>query len=131
MEMQNQSGGKIDVSFGCEAVGGCVPTAASTIDAAMLGSCSWDIPKPPVGQHIDFESVNVRYTSPSGFATSLGKVATQADCAAAENGWYYDNEALPTKILACPQTCTGVQAGGAAAKIEVLFGCETRPAIIE
>ena len=55
----------------------------------------------------------------------------QADCASAENGWYYDNEAQPTKILACPQTCSGVQAGGAAARVEVLFGCKTRPAIIE
>jgi hypothetical protein len=131
MEMQNQSGGKIEVSFGCEAVGGCVPTAASTIDPATLGSCTWDIPKPPQGQTIAFESVNVRYFSPSGFATNLGKVATQADCASAENGWYYDNETQPTKILACPQTCTGVQAGGAAARIEVLFGCKTRPAVIE
>ena len=74
----------------------------------------------------------MRYTSPSGFASNLGKVASQAECAAAQNGWYYDDEAKPTKILACPQTCTGVQAGAAAAaKIEVLFGCETRPAIIE
>jgi hypothetical protein len=129
--MQNQSGGKIDVSFGCEAVGGCIPTGASTVDAAMLASCNWDIPEPPLGQHIDINSVNVRYTSPSGFATNLGKVASQADCAAAGNGWYYDDETKPTKILACPQTCTGVQATAAASKIEVLFGCETRPAIIE
>ena len=131
MEMQNQSGGKIDVSFGCEAVGGCVPTGASTIDAAMLGSCSWDIPKPPTGQFIDHNSVNVRYSSPSGFATNLGKVATAAGCATAQNGWYYDDETKPTKILACPQTCTGVQPGTSAGKVEVLFGCETRPAVIE
>ena len=130
-EMQNQSGGKIDVSFGCEAVGGCVPTAASMIDAAMLASCSWDIPKPPSGQFIEHDSVNVRYSSPSGFATNLGKVATAADCATVQNGWYYDDEAKPTKILACPQTCTGVQAGMSGGKIEVLFGCKTRPAEIE
>jgi len=131
MEMQNQSGGKIDVSFGCEAVGGCVPTAASTVDPATLSSCSWNIPKPPSGQFIEPNSVNVRYTSPSGFASNLGKVGSVNDCGAAQTGWYYDDEAKPTKILACPNTCTGVQAGGAAAKIEVLFGCETRPAVIE
>jgi len=131
MEMQNQSGGKIDVSFGCEAVGGCVPTGAATVDASTLASCSWAIPKPPSGQFIEPNSVNVRYSSPSGFATNLGKVASAADCATVQNGWYYDDEAKPTKILACPQTCTGVQAGAAAAKIEVLFGCETRPAVIE
>lgn len=131
MEMQNQSGGKIDVSFGCEAVGGCVPTGAATVDAATLASCSWAIPKPPSGQFIEPNSVNVRYSSPSGFATNLGKVASAAECATVQNGWYYDDEAKPTQILACPQTCTGVQTGGATAKIEVLFGCETRPAVIE
>jgi hypothetical protein len=131
MEMQNQSGGKIDVSFGCEAVGGCVPTGAATVDASTLASCSWAIPKPPTGQFIEPNSVNVRYSSPSGFATNLGKVASAADCATVQNGWYYDDETKPTKILACPQTCTGVQAGAAGAKVEVLFGCETRPAVIE
>ena len=126
MQLQNQMGGEIDVSFGCEAVGSCVATASST--AMTAGACDWVMPTPPAGQMLDLTSVNVRYTSGGGFATSLGNVATAAACSTVTHGWYYDNPANPQKIVACPQTCPEVQAGGASAKVEVLFGCKTKPA---
>lgn len=128
MEMQNQSGGKIDITFGCEAVGGCVPMSASTVSDGNPGACDWAIPEPPQGQAIDYKSVNVRYTSPSGFASNLGNVAAAPDCSMVEHGWYYDEPNNPKRIFACPQTCEEVKAGGATAKVEVLFGCETVPA---
>jgi hypothetical protein len=77
---------------------------------------------------LDFASVNVRYTSAKGFATNLGGVPSGAACPMFTHGWYYDNPMNPTRILACPQTCTEIQAGGMDAKVDVLFGCMTRPA---
>jgi hypothetical protein len=125
MQMQNQMGGRIDVTYGCESVGSCVATGASTVSA---GVCEWNMPMPPPGQMLDFTSVNVRYTSPNGFATSLGGVPSGAACSMFTHGWHYDNPVNPQKIVACPQTCTEIQAGGATAKVDVLFGCKTKPA---
>jgi hypothetical protein len=124
-QMQSQPGGQIDVAYGCESVGSCVATGSSTVSAA---ACDWPMPMPPPGQMLDFASVNVRYTSAKGFATNLGAVPSGADCPMFTHGWYYDNPASPTRIVACPQTCTEIQAGGMDAKVDVLFGCKTRPA---
>ena len=124
-QMQSQPGGQIDVTYGCESVGSCVATGSSTVSAA---ACDWAMPMPPPGQMLDFTSVNVRYTSAKGFATNLGGVPSGADCPMFAHGWFYDNPNNPTKILACPQTCTEIQAGGMDAKVDVLFGCKTRPA---
>lgn len=125
MQVQNQMGGSIDIKFGCESVGAC---AAKDSTNLATGTCQWPLPSPPSGQALVLDTVNVRYTSASGFATDLGKVASAADCANVEEGWYFDNPTNPQQIVACPQTCAQVQAGGPAAKIEVLFGCKTADA---
>jgi hypothetical protein len=118
MELQGQTGGQVDVTFGCESVGSCIATDSSTVMGAFA------LPLPPSGQSLDLTSVNVRYTSPSGFASDIGRVNTAADC------WYFDHPDTPTQILACPQTCTEIQTGGASATLEVLFGCKTKLPIL-
>ena len=125
MQLQNQMGGQIDVTYGCESVGSCVASGSSAVSA---GTCEWNMPMPPAGQTLDFTSVNVRYTSANGFATNLGSVPSAAACPMFARGWYYDDPTSPTKIIACPQTCTEMQAGGTNAKVDVLFGCKTKPA---
>jgi hypothetical protein len=127
-EMQNQSGGQIDVVFGCEAVASCVASDEASVATGTQTTCEWDLPPPPRGQLLDLTTVNVRYTSPSGFASNLGNVPTGAECAMFQQGWYYDDPLKPKKIIACPQTCTAVQSAGASAKVDVLFGCKTKPA---
>lgn len=127
-ELQDQVGGQVDVTFGCEAVGSCVASDSSTISGAG-DTCSWPMPSPPAGQDLDLASVNVRYTSASGFATNLGKVASSADCAMFSNGFYYDDPMAPTQIVACPETCVEIQAGGEGSKVEALFGCMAEPPI--
>lgn len=84
-------------------------------------SCEWDFPMPPPGQTFSPELVEVRRTTMSG-TTPLTRVLSMAECATSPSGWYYDNPMSPTKILACPDTCTTLQseAGG----IDVIFGCE-------
>jgi hypothetical protein len=127
-ELQGQTGGRVDVTFGCEAVGSCVATDSSTV-SNPTSTCSWPLPQPPSGQDLVLTSVNVRYTSASGFASNLGKVENAGECAMFTDGWYFDNPAAPTQIVACPQTCTDVEAGGANAKVEVLFGCMSEPPV--
>jgi hypothetical protein len=126
MQLQSQSGGQIDVLYGCEAVGSCVASGSST--ATNVGACEWGMPMAPAGQMLDFTSVNVRYTSASGFATNIGNVMGSAACATFVHGWHHDDATNPTKIVACPETCREIQAGGADAEVDVLFGCKTRPA---
>jgi hypothetical protein len=128
MGIQNQVDGAIEITFGCEMVGSCLASGSSSL-GTMPGGCEWPLPVPPSGQMLDFGAVNVRYTSPSGFATGLGKVNSAAECGMFVDGWHYDNPTNPTKIVACPQTCTGIQAGGAEAKVEALFGCKSVPPV--
>jgi hypothetical protein len=90
--------------------------------------CEWGIPKPPPGETFHKDLVNVS-VSGNGTTQKLGNVPTKADCAAAKGGWYYDNAAAPTRILACPETCTAVQSS-TSAKVEVLLGCATEPATV-
>jgi hypothetical protein len=127
-ELQGQTGGQVDVTFGCEAVGSCVATDSTTI-ANASAACAWNLPLPPSGQALDLTAVNVRYTSASGFATNVGKVESMAECATFVDGWYFDDPAAPKQIVACPQTCTEIQAGAAGANVDVLFGCKTKPPV--
>lgn len=124
-EMQNATGGKVEIEFACESIDSCVANDSS---ALKTDSCTWPIPKPPSGQDLVYSSVNVRYMSASGFATDLGKVDSEAECSGVEEGWYYDNAEKPTNVIACPQTCKQIKAGGNESKLEILFGCATAEA---
>lgn len=90
-------------------------------------SCEYEIPQPGAGQTLDPNKVNVDYL-PSGQppASPIFRVNDLAGCSSGANqgGWYFDNNAAPTKILLCPQTCAAVQSDPAA-KIDVKFGCES------
>jgi hypothetical protein len=85
--------------------------------------CEWTIPPPPPGETFDRHRVNVRATAP-GLATPLdfGQVANAAACT--DNGWHYDNPDVPTRLIACPQTCSQLKATPLA-KVSVLLGCRT------
>jgi hypothetical protein len=96
--------------------------ARAVVNASGL-ECAWDIPAPPSGQQFDRQKVNVRVAGTSGAATDLAQVTNEAACGM-RAGWYYDDAANPTRILACPQSCTGLQ-GDLDARVDVLFGCET------
>lgn len=88
-------------------------------------SCELAIPKPPNGSAIDPSKVNVTRSGSSD--VPLGRVDGAGACAAAKDGWYYDDAAAPKKVILCPEVCGAVKAdtGGA---VDVAFGCETRVA---
>ena len=148
-DMQDDANGGIAVVFGCEAVEGCAatdeavlagdPTATGAIDVSTSGdggpgaapvavACEWPLPElDDRQQELDLENVNVRYTTSRGFGVIMGAVDGADACATAELGWYYDDPAKPTKIVACPETCE-ILTSRQITEVNALFGCKTRPA---
>jgi hypothetical protein len=85
--------------------------------------CEWVMPAPGNGQQQDPNQVNVNFTT-GGVAQPLGMVPGEADCATHQNGWYYDDPAAPTKLIACPDACDTIKAA-TDARIDIIVGCET------
>lgn len=98
-----------------------------TLNAIRGMAIACDFPVPPSttsGMAIDPKLVNVNYTASSGMKVELGLVASAAECGT-EQAWYYDNPAMPTRIMLCPSACQTVTADSGAA-IEILAGCVPR-----
>ena len=100
-------------------------TAAVTQSTKL--ACSWDIPEPSDGGVVDPNMVNVEYTADGNPPEAIGYVDGVAACANVQHGWYFDDPASPTKVLACPQTCEMLQ-NAVNAGINIIFGCVRRPA---
>ena len=78
---------------------------------------------------VDFKQVNVSFTTASG-STTIGHATidgtTGAGCDA-RGGWYYDKDpatGTPTKITACPASCSMFQTD-LNGKVNVVLGCPT------
>ncbi|MCA9593375.1 MAG: hypothetical protein KC776_08685 [Myxococcales bacterium] len=85
--------------------------------------CTWSIPDPGNGETINPKKVNVRFTPSAGAPVDIYHVNSATDCTPA-GGWYYDNDQNPTQVIACPATCSTIQADDQGS-IDVLFGCDT------
>lgn len=92
-------------------------------------ACEYEIPQPPTGSgQLDPEKVSVIHRPAVGQAEEIPKASSRAECATSKaGGWYYDNPANPTKIIACPCTCASLAAGS----IDIRLGCKPRPVPIE
>lgn len=91
-------------------------------------ACTFAMPQAQGTDAIDPNLVNLSYTPANAPPITIGKVDDPSQCDAAGGwGWYYDDPANPTKIQLCPALCDNVQKyeGG---KIEVILGCESKPA---
>jgi hypothetical protein len=85
--------------------------------AGKSAACTFPIPPPEnPGDTLDPKLVRVEYNG------IMNHVENEAACGA-DGGWYYDDNANPTTITLCPDTCTTVQAD-AQAQIDVALGCE-------
>jgi hypothetical protein len=92
--------------------------------------CEWQIPAPPMGETFDPDKVNVVFTPTSGVKETIFGLDAAAQCAEPLGGWFYDSPTAPTKVVACPQSCTRIQADQSA-KIDISFGCKReRPPIM-
>ncbi|MDI1449300.1 hypothetical protein [Polyangium sp. 6x1] len=97
---------------------------AQAVDQTAKLSCELVIPKPPSGEDLDPELVNVALSN-GGEPTYLPRVNGAAACNGG-GGWYYDDPVAPKKVLLCESSCDQAQSMVGAdktGKIEVLFGC--------
>jgi hypothetical protein len=101
-------------------------SVASAVERTSRLACDVAIPPPPDGSVIDPSRVNVVLVGAT--RTLLGKVAGASACGPS-GGWYYDNDAMPTRVILCPSSCDRAQTElrGAGRGIQVQFGCVTVP----
>ena len=85
-------------------------------------SCEAPIPQVPGGTAFDPNKVNVSMDL-DGETSMLGY---DQDCE--DSGWRYDDADDPTSIVLCASTCEVVQKNSTA-KLDVEFGCVTRPVV--
>lgn len=98
--------------------------AAAIQQDAKPVDCAWAIPTPTDGKTIDFNTVNVNYTTATQTTPqSIYWVADQTACSDKFYGWYYDDQTHPTQVIACPQSCTVLQAD-LTTTVHVLYGCQ-------
>jgi hypothetical protein len=91
------------------------------IRKAVLG-CDFAIPEPPDGEFFVPDEVNFTYTpGGKGMPVTLPRADNLADCGD-EPGWYFDNNVNPSKIIACPASCTTIQ-NDPFAEVAAEFGC--------
>jgi hypothetical protein len=96
--------------------------ASSVVKDAVPVDCQWTIPTPSGGGKIDPDAVNVRFTQEDGTTETLEGVVDSKECDDVHGGWYYDDPAHPTRVVACDSSCRVMQSDHHA-RVEVLFGC--------
>ncbi|HEX4337354.1 MAG TPA: vWA domain-containing protein [Polyangiaceae bacterium] len=98
--------------------------ALNKIRAGAQAACTYSLPAPDDGAKLDPAKVNVGVTNTLGGTSSvIYRVNDDTACDPSMGGWHYDNEAMPTKILLCPASCTSVGAAGTIVNIK--FGCQS------
>jgi hypothetical protein len=102
--------------------------ALDTIRGARL-ACEFLIPQPASGtETLDYARVNVQFTDGAS-KNVVFYVKNAAGCDATSGGWYYDVDpttgAVPTKIIACPTSCTSFKGAATGASVGVALGCTT------
>jgi len=95
--------------------------AMNAIRASVL-PCDYAIPPTEAGS-LDPALVNVAYTQGGSKDQVVIPKATGGIPCPGE-GWVYDDEAHPTKVILCDSTCSTLQHDRMAA-IEIVFGCRT------
>ncbi|HYP74927.1 MAG TPA: VWA domain-containing protein [Polyangiaceae bacterium] len=101
--------------------------ALDAIRGARL-ACQYQVPEPMSGGTLEYErEVNVTLTNGKE-KTFVYYVTDEAGCDPRTGGWYYDikpSVGTPTKIIACPTTCSAFQAAPNGASVSIELGCLT------
>ncbi len=96
----------------------------AALDGIRKQAIPCDFAIPAIG--IDVSKTNVTYTPVGGAAQTFGFVGNEAGCAKApDSGWYFDNDAAPTKVILCAGACDIVKKDDDG-RVDVLFGCPRR-----
>ncbi|WP_437620729.1 vWA domain-containing protein [Sorangium sp. So ce1151] len=81
--------------------------------------CDYEVPAQVAGGQVAFNDVNVLF----GLDGAPQDILPQRP-ACDGPGWRYDDPDAPTALVLCPDTCSAAR-NAAAAKIQILLGCET------
>ena len=95
--------------------------------------CEWQIPPPTDPEEgIELDLVNLSLSIAGGPATNVGKVGSAEECAltVGGEGWHYDDPSNPTRIIACPNTCTTIT-GAELPVVNILLGCPVEPPVLK
>ena len=93
-----------------------VVDAMNTIRSQAL-PCEYRIPQSSAA--FDKTLVNLRWDSGSG-QMIVPFVQARERCDATSGGWFYDDDAQPSRLIACDATCVALKAGGT---VQVVLGC--------
>ncbi len=90
----------------------------------VLG-CDFAVPASPDGSPTDPTKVVVKYTNGGGQTSTLVQVTDVSKCSG-NDGWYYNDNANPQRIIFCPTLCNaaGKDVSG---KLEIAVGCKAPP----
>lgn len=95
--------------------------ALNAIRGSML-ACEYKMPEADAG-NVNPELIQVAYT-PGGATEGapLVRYMDKSSCGTAGDGWYYDNNDTPTKIVMCDDTCDKLQ-NDEHGRVDILVGC--------
>jgi Mg-chelatase subunit ChlD len=94
-----------------------------TVTKEVPLDCEWNLPDPPEDMKFDKDKVNVTLSATGKAATTLGRVTSEDECTNHPEGWHYDSEDEPKKVLACAGACDDIKKA-TGAKISIEFGCK-------
>jgi hypothetical protein len=103
--------------------GPALTNAMNQIRGAAL-PCDYPLPN---GGQVDPSKVNIEFTPGGAGPKTIYKVEDASKCDPMTGGWYYDNNAAPTRAIVCPQTCAEFKAGSGG-QVNVVLGC---PSVIK
>jgi hypothetical protein len=94
-----------------------IPNFIAALKAIQVAAipCEVAVPKPEAGV-VDPNQVKLTYKG-----VPITHVDSMSQCGGT-GGWYFDNNAAPTKILFCPSTCSTLKSDPSA-KVELSLGC--------
>lgn len=127
-ELVERTGGvRAKICDGAVAWGPFFDAVAQGVSKASKLSCEIDIPRPEAGV-LNPAQVNVALDD-GGKQSLIYKVKGAASCDAT-GGWYYDDDAAPTRVLLCPASCDAAEdalhaSASGEVSIAVQFGCDT------
>jgi len=87
--------------------------------ASSPAICEYQLPELQEGEFLDKSKINLAYYPDKGVGgEALRQVSGEAACG---DGWHFDDNARPTKVIACPETCRRLGGG----TVDLVVGCET------
>jgi hypothetical protein len=89
------------------------------VEASLPLPCAYDIPKPPNGEVLDPQAVQVLFTANGGAPAEFARAEGAAQCAD-QLAFRFDEPSAPSSVLLCPAACEAVRKGGT---IQLGFGC--------